>query len=217
MKTKIKTMKTKMKKSTKLDIFKGVFFMSIILANVLATKIGSFFGFFMDIGILVYPLTYLMTDLISECWGKEQANRTVRIGFFLSLSTVLITLLAVSIGAAPFADATGFNTLFLAVPRIVLASMIAFLISQSIDVNLFHWIKKKTNGKHLWIRNNGSTMISQLFDSVIFTTIAFLGVFPPGALLAMIGVQYVAKFIIAAADTPFVYLGRRWVDGKGTK
>ena len=103
------------------------------------------------------------------------------------------------------------------VPRIVLGSLVAYLISQLHDVWAFHFWKGKTKGKHLWIRNNASTIVSQLIDSVVFVTIAFIGVVPGSVLLMMIVVQYVSKVIIAIVDTPFIYLGVWWLKGKREK
>ncbi|AEK19791.1 queuosine precursor transporter [Methanococcus maripaludis] len=201
-----------MDKSKKLEILKALFYTCMILANVIAVKIGSFWGYVMTVGILTYPITYLMTDIISECWSKEEARNTVIFGFVLSIISVIVTQSAVLVPNAPFYDGSAFDAVFNFVPRVVLASLMAYFVSQNIDVSLFHKIRSYTGKKHLWIRNNISTMVSQLFDSFLFISIAFYGILPIDAIITMIGVQYGFKFIIAIMDTPFIYLGRHWIE-----
>jgi uncharacterized integral membrane protein (TIGR00697 family) len=128
-------------------------------------------------------------------------------GFYMSIVMVVVIFLGRLLPAAPFWQHQGAYEIILgSTPRIVLASMIAYLISQNHDVWAFHWLKKKTEGKHLWLRNNGSTVASQLIDSVLFIGIAFAGTYPMKTIAVMIASQYLVKVVIAFLDTPFCYL-----------
>ncbi len=181
----------------------SVFIGSITIASVLASKIIVFFGFFVPAGVIAYSCTFIVTDVISEIWGKQRANSVV-IGGFLSLMTVLI-LIKISLvwPSAPFwNNQEAFQSVLGATPRIIVGSFLAYLVSQFHDVWAFHFWKKITKGKHLWLRNNVSTIFSQFIDSVIFIIVAFYGVFPIWPLI--LG-QWLIKVVIAILDTPIVY------------
>jgi len=165
------------------------------------------FGLASTGGNILYASIFLATDIVCEHWGKAEANRAVRIGFFVSLFFLVASQFIIKFIPADYDFAQGaMQTLFVLTPRIVVGSMIAYLISQHLDVWLFHKIKNKTGEKMLWLRNNGSTFISQLVDSIIFTTIAFAGVYP---LFQLIFFTYIIKLIVAVLDTPFIYLSKR--------
>jgi len=176
----------------------------VVMANIFANKIVQFGFFVVPAGVIVYSMTFFITDIISEKWGKEKARITVWAGFFSSL--VLIVSVYIVRQWQPAVYATEISEMFGRVlaltPRITIASFIAYLLSQHHDVWAFHFLKKKTKGRYLWLRNNISTIMSQLIDSVIFIVIAFYGVFP---VLALILGQWAAKIIIALIDTPFIY------------
>lgn len=191
----------------------GVFVMTLVTANVCAGKIVSFGSFTVPAAVVAYPLTFLMTDVIGELWGREEANATVRLGFFCQLLSSLLILLAIRLPVAPFADnQLAFQSVLGNTLRVFVASMLAYLVSQSVDVFLFHRLKDRWIAKHgveeaaggRFIRNNLSTMTSQLIDTVIFITVAFAGSVPN--LGAMILGQYLIKLIYAILDTPFFYL-----------
>ncbi|MFC1698195.1 queuosine precursor transporter [Nanoarchaeota archaeon] len=177
----------------------------IVIANILANKIVMFGPFTVPAGIIVFSSTFLITDIISEKWGRKTARKAVWAGFFANIILVISLLIAINWQPAPFAQdfSNSFSIVLGLTPRIVLASLIAYLISQHHDVWAFNFWKKITKGKHLWLRNNASTAVSQLFDSVIFSFIAFYGVFP---ILPLIIGTYVVKLLIAILDTPFMYL-----------
>lgn len=176
----------------------------VVVANIIAGKIVTFGPFVVPAAVIVYASTFLITDILSEKWGKQEARKAVWAGFYANIVLVVAILIAINWPAAPFAK--GFSEQFASVlglvPRVVLASMVAYLLSQHHDIFAFHFWKVKTGGKYLWLRNNASTMVSQVIDTVIFITIAFYGVMDIVPL--MIG-QYVVKIIIAIIDTPFIY------------
>lgn len=190
-----------------LQFIKYLFISSILLSNIIATKIIQVGGFILPAAVILYPLTFLFTDVVSEVEGKKQAHRLVMMGFYMSVIMVFILTIGRILPAAPFWKfQEAYEVILGATPRIVVASMIAYLISQNHDVWAFHWWKEKTSGKHLWIRNNLSTMVSQLIDSTLFITIAFGGLFPVKTIAIMTISQYLIKVGIALIDTPFCYL-----------
>ena len=181
----------------------------VVMANIFANKIVQFGSFTVPAGVITFSMIFFVTDLISEKWGKEEAKKAVWAGFFSSL--VLIISVYIVIHWQPAVFAIEFSEIFakaLALtPRITIASFIAYLISQHHDIWAFHFWKKKTNKKHLWLRNNASTIVSQFIDSVIFIFIAFYGVLP---VMPLILGQWIVKVVIALIDTPFMY-GSIWL------
>lgn len=194
-----------MKKERKLIFLNMLFIMSLIVANVVAGKVVSIFGFIVPSAVVAYGVTFLCTDIIGELYGKDEANATVKMGFIIQLCSLALILFAIQLPAAPFAVeySQNFKIVLSQSSRVVVASLIAYLVSQANDVYIFHKLKDKTNGKHKWLRNNLSTMTSQFIDTAIFISIAFYGEVPN--LLWMIISQYFIKFIIALCDTPFFY------------
>lgn len=199
----------------------GLFLLALIVANVFAASklISLDLGFHtvvVAVGILPYPVTFLVTDLISELYGRERASFTVLVGFFVSVGLLLFIELGKRVPAFDPAQQELFARFFSTNVRAVAASMLAYLIAQFLDVRLFHWWKKVTRGRHLWLRNNGSTVGSQLVDTVVVTTVLFLGTSPPFMEGKTMGMQEIApiirdgflfKAIVALLDTPLFYLG----------
>jgi uncharacterized integral membrane protein (TIGR00697 family) len=182
---------------------------SIILCNIQVLKIVEMFGLTATLGNILYGSIFLATDILSELYGKESARKGVWIGFYSLLFTTVIMRFALLFKPAPgdFID-PALQQIFSFLPRVAIASIIAYIISQQHDVWLYHIIKAKFNNKHLWIRNNLSTMISQLIDTLIFCTIAFWGVFSTYILIEIIVTTYLFKCCVAALDTPFIYLSK---------
>jgi uncharacterized integral membrane protein (TIGR00697 family) len=177
---------------------------SLVLAAVLASKIIRIGPLVVPAGVLAYSLTFLITDVISEIWGKERAQ-TVVIGGFITLVLVFV-LTGISILWPPasfWPHQQEYETILGSSARIMIASLTAYLFSQYHDVWAFHFWRRVTTERFLWLRNNASTIVSQLLDSVVFITIAFYGVMP---LTPLILGQWVVKVGIAALDTPLVYL-----------
>lgn len=213
-----------MKKTEKnLMLVNAIFVTSLLIANVVSSKIVSFWGLTVPAAIVAYPLTFLMTDVIGEIWGKEEANKTVKLGFICQMISLVLIGFAILLPVASFADnQTQFTAILGSSFRVVFASMIGYLCSQSWDVWVFHKIRDFYIKKHgstkggRWIWNNASTMTSQIIDTAIFITIAFIGVVPN--IWAMIFSQYLIKLVYALLDTPFFYLltnkKRSEMDGK---
>ena len=205
-------MKTSMKLSER-DVWiivalTSIFTSSLIIANIVAgIKIANIFGFILPAGFLAYAITFPITDVVDEVYGRRLATYIVWAGFIANITMLL--LIGASYIMPPLNPgmqklyAMTFNVTW----RIVLASMIAYLISQHHDVWAFLLWKRLTNGKWLWLRNNMSTITSQLMDTVLFITIAFYGIIPLNLLLQMVMWQWLWKAFIALCDTPFVYLG----------
>jgi uncharacterized integral membrane protein (TIGR00697 family) len=184
-------------------ILLSIFIGSITIASVLANKIITVFGLFVPAGVLAYSITFICTDVISEIWGKERANHTVLGGFVALVSVLILVQLSLIWPKAPFwTNDEAFGSVLGSTSRIIIASFIAYLVSQYHDVWAFHFWKKVTGDRHLWLRNNLSTLVSQFLDSFIFITIAFYGVMPIGSLI--IG-QWIIKVAIALLDTPVIY------------
>jgi len=188
---------------------------SVIVANIQVIQTVELFGMVATLGNIVYATSFLVTDILSENYGKEEAKKAVWIGFFSLISMTLLMNLALQFlplkddeFATVTHDAT--STIFSLMPRIAVASLSAYLLSQRHDVWAYHFWKKRYSKDHqIWLRNNLSTMISQLIDSVVFVLIAFYGVFETKVLLEIFITTYVLKWVVAAADTPFVYWSKR--------
>ena len=177
---------------------------SLVLAAVMASKIIKVGSLVVPAGVLAYCLTFLITDVISEIWGKEQAQTVVMGGFItLVLVFVLTTVSIVWPPASFWPHQQAYQTIIGTSARIMVASLTAYLFSQYHDVWAFHFWKRVTDERFLWLRNNASTIVSQLLDSVIFITIAFYGSLP---VLPLIFGQWIVKVGIALLDTPLVYL-----------
>ena len=183
---------------------------SVILANIQVVKTVELFSLSATLGNIVYATSFLVTDILSENYGKKEAKRAVYIGFFaLIVMTVLMNLALLFKPAQEDFAHESLVTIFSLMPRIGGASLLAYLVSQTHDVWAYHfWKKRLPSPRFIWLRNNASTIVSQLIDSVIFTVIAFAGKFPVGVLLEIVVSTYLLKIIVAAADTPFVYLAR---------
>lgn len=184
-----------------------VFTTCLVIANIIAVKLVAVGSWTVPAGVIAYPLTFLLTDVITEIYGRQTATRVVWAAFGANLLMVLLIYGSrVLPPAAIWQGQPAYEAVLGFVPRLVLASMVAYLVSQHHDVYSFHFWRRKTGGRHLWLRNNASTMVSQALDTALFITIAFWGVVPTAILLNMLLTQYLIKLAIAAADTPFCYL-----------
>ena len=158
-------------------ILTGIFIASLVASNLIFQKFftWNFFGidFELSVGIIAYPVTFLVTDLISELYGQKRANQVVVSGFFASVFTTLLVFISANANAAEWSpiDNSTFSKVFGLTGPAFFASMVAYLTAQLIDVRIFHFWKRLTKGKHLWLRNNASTMFSQLADTSIILII----------------------------------------------
>ena len=177
---------------------------SLVLAAVTASKIIAVGPIVVPAGVLAYCLTFPITDVISEVWGKEEAQSVVMGGFITLVLSFLLTSASIVWPPASFwPHQQAYQTILGSSARIMVASLTAYLFSQYHDVWAFHFWKRVTTERFLWLRNNASTIVSQLLDSVVFITIAFYGSLP---VIPLIFGQWVVKVGIALLDTPFVYL-----------
>ena len=195
-------------------ILAALFIASLVASNLIFKKFfyWDFFGIYtfeISVGILPYPITFLITDTISEIYGKQKANQVVSVGIFASIFTLGIILISNSVPATSWSPTSDdlFNQVFGSTGIAVSASMIAYLIAQYIDISIYHFWKTLTKGKHLWLRNNFSTFTSQFVDTLVI--LLLLCAFQEiswnnfGALLLS---GFMFKVIIAIVDTPFLYL-----------
>ena len=194
----------------------GIFLTALILGNVIGTtKFVNIFGLMVPAGVLAYPFTFLATDLICELYGKKKAQSLVWIGFYMNFFMLgIMTLGHLLPDASGISGAAStFEEVYRFMIGNVIASMIAYLVAQSVDVHLFHFWKRLTKGRHLWLRNNASTTVSQLVDTVSILSILYwadnLGpqVNSISRLLHLIFASYLFKFFFALFDTPFFYFG----------
>lgn len=182
-----------------------IFVVLLVVSNVIAGKIIIIGGLFAPAAVICYSLTFAATDTLTELFGKERTRFVVNVGFFVTILSALFIRLAILMPSAPFGlEQDVFKAVLGGNLRIVIASLIAYLISQHHDIWAFTFWKEKTKGRHLWIRNNLSTGVSQMLDTTIFITLAFYGTGAP--VLSMITGQYVIKLLIGMCDTPIVYL-----------
>ncbi len=185
-----------------------------IVANIQVIQTIELFGFTATLGNIVYASSFLVTDILSENYGKKEANKAIWIGFFSLIAMTILMNLALFFKptSEAFSQDTykSIETIFSFMPRIVLASLVAYILSQKHDIWAFHfWKKRFSSTRTLWIRNNLSTMVSQLLDSLIFTVIAFYGVFEMEILIEIFATTYLLKWLVAASDTPFIYIASK--------
>ena len=192
-------------------ILAGIFIASLVTCNLIANKFVTvdlgFKVFIVSAGILPYPLTFLVTDLISELYGQRKANLVVFSGFIASMFVLLFLWLGSQFEAIPgsIVNDSTYNSVFQNAWRLIAASMVAYLFAQFVDVRIFHFWKKLTNGKHLWLRNNGSTVASQLVDTTLVICILFVGVWETDQILSAIRDGWLFKMLMALIDTPIIY------------
>lgn len=188
---------------------------SVIIANIQVVQAITIFGLSATLGNVSYAASFLVTDILSEKYGKQEARRAVWMGLFSLLAMTLLmqlTLRFIPMQADAFAadTHTALKTIFGLMPRIALASLIAYFLSQWHDVASFHfWKQRFPSDRMLWLRNNFSTMTSQLIDTLVFVMTAFFGVYPTSVLLEIFLTTYILKWLVAAADTPFVYWAKK--------
>lgn len=198
----------------------GLFITSLVVSNLIFQKFFHWYPFDIEIfdtklfelsvGILPYPITFLITDLISEIYGKKRANDVVVVGIFASFFSMLIVYVANAVDATNWSPVGNdmFKTVFGSTAIAVLASMMAYLFAQFVDIHIYHFWKRLTQGRHLWLRNNFSTFLSQFIDTftVLFLLCSF-GKIEWERFTGLLIAGFIFKVAVAATDTPFLYLG----------
>jgi len=194
-------------------ILMGIFVTFVVLTNTVGAKLFVMFGQTLPVSIAWFPLTFLVTDVVSEVYGERRAGLLVVMGFGMSLVMLVAVIIGLSLPASPiYGLGEQYDMVFAPTWRLLFASMCAYLLAQFTDVRLFHVIKRLTGGRYLWLRNNLSTAISQLIDSFTVNVIylyknpeVFTGDFMD--IMGLVMGLYVIKVVIAFLDTPFCYLG----------
>ncbi len=190
---------------------------AIILANLQGPKLTMVFGLQTSLGVIFYSSIFFATDVLSENYGKAAANKAVRMGFAVSVIVLLMLSLALLYLPSSKPDTAEFSasihnafaTIVNFTPRFIFGSLLAYYISQHFDVWAFHQIKKITAGRWLWLRNNLSTMSSQVVDTLIYSLVAWWGIVDLRTALALGAAKYIFKLAIAMIDTVFIYWARR--------
>ena len=199
------------RKYNKPDALIGLYVSVVLISNIIAYKVVDYnFGFISftaSAATIVFAITFLLTDIVNEKFGRKETQRMIFIAFISQIAVTFFIWLALSLPSSQFfTDNDAFIRILGFAPRIILASWIAFLISENTDAYIFAWFKKKTNGKQLWMRNAFSSLPSMALDSIIFVSIAFYGIVP---LIPMITGVLMIKWIVGLVDIPFMYLNRR--------
>ena len=191
--------------------------LSILLANLQGPKLTVIFSMQTSLGVIFYSSIFFATDLMSEKFGKKEADRAVMMGF--SISVIILLMLSISLLFLPSIQGNqtfstevhqSFVTILDFTPRFIIGSLFSYLISQRFDVWCFHKIKHWTNGKHLWLRNNLSTMASQTIDTTLYSLVVWWGVVDLETAIQLGLAKMAFKIGIAAFDTPFIYWARSW-------
>ncbi len=195
-------------------LLSGIFIAALVVSNLIFQKFFTWspFGlitFELSAGILPYPVTFLVTDIVSELYGKRRANQVVLSGLVASLFVLAVVTVADALPApdwSPVSDGL-FHKVFGLFGPAVAASMAAYLTAQFIDIRVFHFWKRLTRGRHLWLRNNGSTIFSQLVDtSMVLALLSVAGAIEWSRFWTLLGSGFLFKVLVALADTPLLYL-----------
>jgi len=187
-------------------ILVALFITCLITANIIAVKLIRIFGLVLPAAIIIFPISYIFGDVLTEVYGYRQARRVIWLGFFCNLILVVAIWLAQLLPVASFWDGQGaYERILGYTPRILAASFLAYLVGEFSNSFVLAKMKIATNGRWLWTRTIGSTLVGQGLDSLVFITLAFVGTIPPAALVSAILTQWLAKSVYEAAATPLTY------------
>jgi uncharacterized integral membrane protein (TIGR00697 family) len=207
-------------------VLAGVFVTSLVVGDIIGVKLfevklGPVVAV-MSVGMLPFPVTFLLTDILNEFYGKKAARFITWVGFFMAIFAFVVIAIAVQVPWAPLTRGKGwegavegsFNNIFAGSQRILAASMVAYLVGQFCDIAIFNLLKRVTHNKLLWLRATGSTLVSQLIDTVVVQFVAWSGLLPVGTIFEIIYTSYAVKLLVAVGLTPFIYLGHAFVERK---
>lgn len=196
-------------KQSKLYLWLSASFITFLLmAELTGSKLISFMGFTLTLGVIPFPITFLITDTLNEFYGKRAVKHTTFLGMVMILiayAIIVIDLKIPAISDSPVDD-EAFTKVFANSGLVIVGSIIAYVIGQMIDINVFHYLRMKTKNKHIWLRATGSTIISQLIDSYVVIFIAFGKSLPFEKLVSIASTNFVYKLLIAISLTPLIYL-----------
>ena len=183
------------------------FVVALLVANIIAVKLIEVGGFVLPAAIIIFPISYIIGDVLTEVYGYARARRVIWLGFLFNLLAVLAIAVAGALPAAGVWDGqAAYDRILGSTPRILAASFIAYLVGEFLNAYVLAKLKIATRGRWLWSRTIGSTLVGQLFDSAIFLAIAFGGEMPTGVLLGAILTQWLVKSAYEAVATPVTYL-----------
>jgi len=181
---------------------------SIVIANIQVLKVTTMLGFVIALGNIAFSSVYLITDMLNEFYGKKEAKKAVYLGFFIMIAVTVIMYYTLQFIPHEYDFAqSSLETIFTVLPRITIASLTAFIISNMLNIYIFDKFKQKSR-KKLWLRNNISTVTSEAIDNLIFTTIAFYGIFSFDIMAQIFLTSFVLRFVISTIDTPFLYMAK---------
>ncbi len=193
--------------TTQFVIVVAIFITCLISSNIVAVKIADIFGRFVPAAIIIFPISYIIGDILTEVYGYDRAKQVIWLGFFCNALAVLAFWIGGLIPAAPFwENQDSYEVILGSTPRLLFASFVAYLIGELSNSFTLARLKVWTNGKRLWVRTIGSTVIGQGLDSAVFITIAFVGILSNADLLELIITQWVIKVIYEVVATPATYM-----------
>lgn len=193
--------------SNRFVIMAALFVTCLITANIIAVKLVNIHGFILPAAILIFPLSYILGDVLTEVYGYRRARRVIWLGFFCNLVAVAAIWIGQILPPVSFWDGQmAYERILGYAPRILTASFLAYLVGEFANAVVLAKLKIATSGRWLWVRTIGSTVVGQGLDSLLFITIAFAGTIPLGTLLSAIVTQWAAKCLYEAAVTPLTYV-----------
>ena len=193
----------------------ALFVTCLLTANTISAKLIVVAGIVLPAGIVIFPLSYVLGDVLTEVWGYAVARRVIWLGFACNVLTVVAIWIAGELPAAPFgASQFAYDEVLGQTPRILVASFVAYLFGEFANAFVLAKLKVATRGRYLWIRTIGSTVIGQALDSAVFVTLAFAGTMPGAVLGGVIAGQWIAKVLYEAAGTPLVYAVVGWLKSR---
>ena len=193
----------------------ALFVTCLLTANTMATKLFMVGGVVLTAGVVIFPVSYVVGDVLTEVWGYGAARRVIWLGFACNALMVVALWLGGELPAAPFwKGQDAYETIFGHTPRVLGASFLAYLVGEFANAFVLAKLKVATQGRWLWMRTIGSTVVGQALDSAVFVTLAFAVVVPAGALLHIIVAQWVFKVIYEAAATPLTYAAVAWLKSR---
>ncbi len=196
-----------MSSSRNFQVLSGLFIMTLLVSNIIAGKIAAFGGLFLPAAVIVFPVSYILSDVLTEVYGYAAMRRVIWLGFVCNLIAVVIIAIAISLPSAPFYDGqSAFAAVLSAIPRILGASFVAYLAGEFANAYILAKMKIKTKGKYLWMRTIGSTIVGEGLDSLLFISIAFWGVLPASQLPTVILTQWLFKVAFETIATPLTYV-----------
>jgi hypothetical protein len=193
----------------------ALFVTCLLTANTMATKLITVGGVVLTAGIVIFPVSYVVADVLTEVWGYGATRRVIWLGFACNTLMVVALWLGGELPAAPFwKGQDAYETIFGLTPRVLAASFLAYLVGEFANAMVLAKLKVATRGRWLWMRTIGSTVVGQGLDSAAFVTLAFAGVVPAGALVHIVAAQWVVKVVYEAAATPLTYAAVAWLKSR---